>query len=332
MKRYSHAWVALQSVERLEQLTNQFDGEHKKSIKNFLEFISHYPSTFVRGAWFPDDVIKDNIRGGHTWKYSLDEEKGRKVKYRPPSNNYCLNFVKDDLHQKVLLDKRYSFLPDRCEALSQTIRDAIKITNYLDSGDVLVFNDSQIAAYYLMLSHYVADAHVPVHCDKRDFYDPSHVHDDLESFWENEILKFYKVSDKYRQFDLDENQKLQCNKNNQGFEESILKKCLDLLGQSKWEVVHGRENNWRAFLGKKNNNLWDYLVGVCLISFHISLDIFPKNEIDPGDNAIRIMDTNPFKERIMYYSPYILADAIDSVAIAWLATWERWELLEKGLL
>jgi hypothetical protein len=85
-------------------------------------------------------------------------------------------------------------------------------------------------------------------------------------------------------------------------------------------------------LGKKNNNLWDYLVGVCLVSFHISLKMFPKNEIDPSDSTIRIMETDSFKEKVIRYSPYIFADAINSVALTWLATWERWELLEKGFL
>lgn len=43
------------------------------------------------------------------------------------------------------------------------------------------------------------------------------------------------------------------------------------------------------------------------------------------------MKRSPFKEKVVEYSPYIPADAINSVAVLWLAAWERWELLQKGV-
>lgn len=90
----------------------------------------------------------------------------------------------------------------------------ILITNALNekrNGDVIVFNNSQVANFFLMLSHYTCDAHVPVHCDCRDLYKPSKVHPDLEAYWEKEIKKYYKVSIEREQFDLDENQNPQRN-------------------------------------------------------------------------------------------------------------------------
>ncbi len=134
MKKYSHAWLALKAVELLKSYRGEFSKERNERLERFLEFISSYPNTFVRGAWFPDTVIKDNTQGGHTWKYKLDSAKGRKVTYRPPSHNTCQAFVKSDLNKKVSLVERYSDLPDRCEALSQTIRDTILITNKHDRG------------------------------------------------------------------------------------------------------------------------------------------------------------------------------------------------------
>jgi hypothetical protein len=334
MKKYTHAWLALKAVELLKSYSGRFNKSRNERLERFLEFISTYPSTFVRGAWFPDTIIKDNVQGGHTWKYSLDAANGRIVNYRPPSHNRCITFVKSKLEQKVSLEESISDLPDRCEALSQTIRDMILITNALNekrNGDVIVFNNSQVANFFLMLSHYTCDAHVPVHCDRRDFYTPSKVHPDLEAFWEKEIEKYYKVSTKREQFDLDENQNLQRNTNREGFEESILYKCDEILSNSTWDDMKG-SGDWRKFLGKTNNNLWDYLVSVCFVSFHMSLEMFPDPAPDAVDyDKVRIMDVSPFKEAVIKYSPEILADAINSVSLLWLATWERWELLAKGI-
>lgn len=332
MKKYTHAWLSLKAIELLRTYCQNFSGERKERAERLLLFMSRYPSTFVRGAWFPDTVIKDNTQGGHTWKYHLDPSNGRVVKNRPPSHNQCLGFVEADLGQKVTLDAKISDLPDRCEALSQTIRDATLITNTVPSGDVVAFNDSQVAILFLMLSHYVCDAHVPVHCDSRDFYTPSEVHPDLEAFWEDEITKYYRVSTVMQQFDLDEEQKLQLDASRGGFENSILNKCDEILRQSAWDNMGRTERHWQVFLRRGNNNIWDYLVSVCLVSFHMSLKMFPLDPPAGVDyNTVRIMEVSPFKDSVIQYSPYILADAINSVVLVWLATWERWELLAKGI-
>ena len=332
MKKYTHAWLSLKAMELLGAYYGQFNEDRNKRVERLLNFMYRYPTTFVRGAWFPDTVIKDNTQGGHTWKYSLDSSNGRVVSYRPPSHNNCFSFVESQLDQKVSLNDRTSDLPDRCEALSQAIRDTIRITNKVHSGDVIAFNDSQVAILFLMLSHYVCDAHVPVHGDNRDFYTPSKVHPDLEAFWEYEIKKFYKVSTKTQQFDLDENQNLQLDIGRRGFEGSILSKCDEILRQTAWDNMTQTEQDWRAFLGSGNKNLWDYLVSVCLVAFHMSMKMFPLTAPAGVDyDTVRIMTVSPFKETVTKYSPYILADAINSVALVWLATWERWELLAKGI-
>ncbi|MCP4581089.1 MAG: hypothetical protein GY839_05685 [candidate division Zixibacteria bacterium] len=330
MKQYTHAWLGLKAIELLRSYAGRFSDERNEHLEDFLRFISSHPSTFVRGAWFPDTHICDNLQGGHTWKYKLDAVNGIKVKYRPPMHNNCYQLVKDGLKQKISLNVRRSDLPDRCEALSLAIRDMILITNKVESGDVVAFNDSQVALLFLMLAHYACDAHVPVHCDDRDLNKPPKVHGDLEEFWEDEILKFYKVSTENERFNLDENYSLQLDDDQAGFTDSILYKCDEVLKESEWSNLDDAKDHWSSFLGKKNNNFWDYLVSVCLVSFHMSLKMFP---IDPPDGidyeTLRIMETSPFKEDVLKYSPLILADAINTVSLLWLASWERWELLKK---
>ena len=196
------------------------------------------------------------------------------------------------------------------------------------------FNNSQIAVFFLMLSHYVCDAHVPVHCDNRDFYKPSKVHPDLEEFWEKQILKFFPISENKEQFDLDADGNLQRDRDVSGYKESILYACDQLTENSRWKDMSEASQNWRVFLGKKNNNFWDYMVAICVVSFHMSQKMFPPDMHIAGEavdyDRVRIMKTEPFRDHVIRFSPYILADAINSVALLWLAAWERWELLSEG--
>jgi hypothetical protein len=331
MKKYTHAWLALKAVEWLRNRAGRFNSERRERLERFLEFISKNPTTFVKGAWFPDTVIRDNIHGGHTWKYYLDSSNGRVEKRRPPSHNNCLELVQNELNRKISLVSRTSDLPDRCEALGQTIRDSILITNKNERGDVVLFNDSQVGLFFLMLSHYVSDAHVPVHCDKRDFYEPSRIHDDLETHWEKEITKYFKISGIREEFDLDEGGNLQRAAERSGYDQSILHSCEEILRQREWENMSTVDNHWSALLGSTNNNFWDYLVSVCLVSFHMSMLMFPLNPPTGVDyETVRIMETVPFRERVDEYSPQILADAVNSVSLLWLAAWERWELMKEG--
>lgn len=332
MKKYTHAWLSLKAVELLKRFEGKFSVDRNKTLKRFLSFISKYPNTFVRGAWFPDTVIKDNTQGGHTWKYYLDPANGKPEKRRPPRHINCLGFVESQLKQKISLDVRISDLPDRCEALSQMIRDSVLITNKTKSGDVVAFNDSQIALFFLMLSHYVCDAHVPVHCDNRDFYRPSKIHPDLEGYWEKEVKKYYVVSTKMEQFDLNAEGDLQLRYGKKDFKQSMLGECESLLEKTKWDQMQRTRNHWSDFLGKGNNNIWDYLVSICAVSFQMSLLLFPITPPTGIDySTVRIMKEATIKKDIVKYSPFILADAIHSVAMLWLASWERWELLAKGI-
>ena len=44
-----------------------------------------------------------------------------------------------------------------------------------------------------MLSHYIADAHMPLHCDKRKFSDGSDIHAKIEGEWDKLIQSTFKI-------------------------------------------------------------------------------------------------------------------------------------------
>jgi len=111
MKKYTHAWLALKAVELLGRRATKFNPERKTRLDGFLDFISKHPTTFVKGAWFPDTVIRDNVRGGHTWKYYVDPSDGRVEGRRPPAHKSCLVHVQNNLNQKVSLDPGRAIYP-----------------------------------------------------------------------------------------------------------------------------------------------------------------------------------------------------------------------------
>jgi hypothetical protein len=148
--------------------------------------------------------------------------------------------------------------------------------------------------------------------------------------WEDEVHCFYSVSEERERLDLDQNDRLQRRPEVAGYPQSILGRCEALLQQTAWDDMDKTTTRWQAFLGRGNRNFWDYLVGVCLVSFHMSLLMFPPGL--PGVNYATVrLDENPrLLAAAQNHSPAILADAVDTVALLWLAAWERWERMARG--
>jgi hypothetical protein len=325
MKKYSHAFVALMALKRLDGLKNSFDTHFKKQASSLVKFFGKYRDAFVQGAWFPDNPIKDNVLGGHTWKYKLpktskENKKARPVSYRPPKHTSCISLIdKKRLEEKVVL-MRNSSLPDRCEALRQAIRDMVKIQKKEEKGSPIIFNDNQIALYFLMLSHYIADAHTPPHCDARDFYEPSKIHPDMEKFWEKEIRKYYEFIPSKQKFLYDKKGNPELKQKKAGaYKNSFLFKAEQRLNRRKWYPSYG----------KGNTNFWDYIVGVCFISYLVSTTFIPLDVSKPKYTRLRILEDKKYRKNLESISEHIFADTIDSIALLWLLTWDSYFKLEE---
>lgn len=120
MKKYSHAWVSLMALKRLQSQQKYLTKNYQEDAGQLLEFMGQYKDTFVQGAWFPDNPISDNTAGGHTWKYGppVAANEGKNVSFDLPKViSFPLDIPASRFQEKVILDTR-SHLPDRCEALS----------------------------------------------------------------------------------------------------------------------------------------------------------------------------------------------------------------------
>ncbi|MBW2988874.1 hypothetical protein KY358_01000 [Candidatus Woesearchaeota archaeon] len=348
IKSIAHAWVGLMALERLKApkpksylgkefkpffLGKSFNSYYNKQAEIFAKFFDKHKDSFVQGAWFPDNVISDNLAGGHTLKLKKpanekEKKEAKGIKNTTPEHlSTRKTFVnKSRLTEEVYVKEGY-ILPDRCEALSHAIRDMVLIQKHEQKGSGIMFNDGQLTLYFLMLSHYLADAHVPPHSDARDFYTPPTIHPDMEGYWDKEIMKFYSFDKKRKVFDydIDGSPELQ-EENKEKFKESFLYEALKILSKRKWNPADKKAK----YLGKNNKKIYDYAKAVCFDSYLVSTWFIP--ELSEGEyKKIKILKDEKYKEKLRDMSVHILADAIDSIALVWLLTWDKYNKLKEEI-
>ena len=332
MKKVGHAWIGLMALWRLKCLRPKFNDYYKEQVDKFVKYFDKHKDAFVKGAWFPDSVISDNLAGAHTYKLKVpvnksEESKAIKIKDRTPSHLSCQSLIKDKtrLNQKLYNKYKYT-LPDRCEALTHSIRDMILIQKKEPKGSDIMFNDDQVTLYFLMLSHYLADAHVPPHSDARDFYNPSSIHPDMEKHWDMEVLKYF-VYDKDREvfdYDVDGVPELK-EKKKDSFKDSFLSKALKILKERKWSPTD------KKLPGSRSVKIYDYLKAVCLVSYVVSTEYIPLSMSKAQYNKLKILKEQSYLDKLNELSQHVFADAIDSIALVWLVTWDKYNKLKEEI-
>ncbi|MDP3057608.1 MAG: hypothetical protein Q8N37_03780 [bacterium] len=356
MKAIAHAWLALMAMQRLRCskdssffsgnfqnffLGDKFDPYFQIQAEKFVIFFDKHKDAFVQGAWFPDNVISDNLTGGHTFKLrkpvnETEIKNSREITNFTPKHLCSLKALgiqESRLKEKLYMEDGYN-LPDRCEALSHSIRDMILIQDKEQKGSDILSNDDQITLYFLMLSHYLADAHVPPHCDARDFYGPSTIHPDMEKYWDKEIEKYYEF-DKERgvfDYDIDGAPELKNGIINDEFKNSILYKVIEELNNRKWIISQQKGEAFnKEILGEGNKKIYDYVKAICYASYLISTDFIPEDVPPEEYKKLKILENPEYKEKLDRLSVCVLADAIDSIAMVWLLTWDKYKALEKEI-
>ena len=346
MKSIAHAWVGLMALERLKApksegyvgrklesffLGKSFDAYYNKQAKRFVDFFDRHKDAFVKGAWFPDSVIADNLTGGHTLKLKKptkesENKEAKAIQNRTPDHLSSRRALigEPELNEKLYVKDKY-VLPDRREALSHSIRDMILIQRHEPKGSDIMYADDQITLYFLMLSHYLADAHVPPHSDARDFYTPPTIHPDMEKYWDDEIRKFYSFDTKRKVFDYDLDGAPELKqKKLEKFEGSFLYEALEVLSKRKWNPADPKSK----YLGKNNKKTYDYIKAVCLDSYFVSKWFIPDMPASQYEK-IKILKDDQYKDKLRKMSVHVLADAIDSIALVWLLTWDSYNKLKE---
>jgi hypothetical protein len=313
MKKFTHAWLAFMAIKRLEdaKLASQLSGTDVGDAQNLIEWFRRNKDGVIRGAWYPDSLIHDNANS-HVLKF---EPGGTETKFRPLPKTYLSynHGESSPVRSKAfkVVDPKDN-LPDRCESIAESVVDHLKIQESEDKGSAVSPTDNQVALLLFMLSHYVADAHVPFHCDGRQFSEGKNIHAQMEKEWDDKIEHCYKIDEKNERFSYNPDG-YPLLSNDQEYQKSFLKKVEDELRGRKFDTL----------FGTGNNNVWDFMNAVCQHSYLLSYRFIPEGYDQKSVTADnwQSLGTISFPD----LSVAVLADAIDSIARVWLRPWARYE-------
>ncbi|MCP4580493.1 MAG: hypothetical protein GY839_02665 [candidate division Zixibacteria bacterium] len=194
MKHNSHIYVAYKAIDFLYESLENLHYESgniasKKRRKDIREkgrdlerLLKFHKNRVLEASWAPDGILFDMAQY-HTFKlFSKKDFKDAKKFGKEPHE-------KDD--HTYYRAKGGGGLAFKIDHLSKIISDIIKLRNYNDN-----YSLEHIMYMFLLLSHYVVDAHVPMHCDIRDdvpsdkkpqdgvYYEKFKLHNKIEKEWE----------------------------------------------------------------------------------------------------------------------------------------------------
>jgi hypothetical protein len=164
-----------------------------------------------------------------------------------------------------------------------------------------------------MLSHYVADAHVPLHCDSRKFSDRENIHSEMEEVWEEAVKRSFDIDAANERF-LYEKTGYPALKNPTAFAGSVLRKAEDDLAARPFVIDYGTDNK----------NVLGYLHAICRYSYLLSYSFIPPafNETNVTKATWQNLAGQTVTAEEM--NAAVLSDAVDSVARVWLRVWRRY--------
>ncbi|MBR3725396.1 MAG: hypothetical protein IKN11_08440 [Bacteroidales bacterium] len=305
MKKYTHAWLAFMAIKRLDcaNIPEELKGDAQSLVKWFHD----YRDFVIEGAWYPDQVFKD-MATSHIIKYRPDTAEREQKFKRLPRTMQCYNKgMKSPLYKKPFAIEEGN-CADRCESIAHSIVDCFKILRTEERGNPISTTSNHIAMRFFILSHYIADCHMPLHCDCRSFSSGENIHGFIESEWDKQVKASYHIDIPNNRFFYDP----------QGY--PLANKITPLVQEVENDIVN------REFLytwGNGNNNTWDYISAVSEYSYLMSYRLIPK-EFDEKNLTKELYKSSEAYSRLGEYSSDILCDAVDSIARVWLHVWARY--------
>lgn len=305
MKHNSHIYVAYKAIDFLyESLLNlrypsgnKVSGKKKTFIrsegKELERLLQFHKARVLEASWAPDDILKDMAQY-HTFKLFSskdfkDADKYGKEPHEKDGHTYYRARGGGGLAFKI-------------DHLSKILSDIIKLRNYNDN-----YSLEHIMYMFLLLSHYVTDAHVPMHCDVRDdvrskdkprlgkYYEEHKWHSKIEKEWEK-ACTYIGVQEEIPGME--------------NAEKLAVK--TDLADKVKFDVLNDSHRKKIKTYMFKRNTLMKHVVDICIESKNRSLKLFA-----PGDPSS--YDKVTFKNM----TGEIFSAAIGNLISIWVCIWAR---------
>ncbi len=306
MKQYTHAWLAFMAMKRLEKA--ELSRNYRKNADSLIKWFKNNRDFVVQGAWYPDSVIKD-MASSHILKYTPDALSKTKTFRKLPKTYHLYKIGKESefYRQPYSIDR--GNLPDRCESLAHSIIDNLKMQESEDKGSPISPTDNHVATIFFMLSHYIADAHMPLHCDSRAFSDEDNIHAHIEKEWDDMVRGCYSID-----FD---NERFFYNPDGYPLEKKDNK-------LAKWIEKEIIERDFSLSWGTGNGNTWDFMSAITQYSYLTAYKMIPIDNTPENMNwdGFKALDTGYTFED---YSKFLLVDAIDSISKVWLRVWIKYQ-------
>ena len=306
MKQYTHAWIAMMAVKRLDHA--QFAKPEAKAVAtHFVEWIDEYRDNVIKGAWYPDEVIKD-MSTGHILKH-LPGEGTEPVNWlKLPAGYHICETAK----KSPMAGRQYKIdggnLTDRCEALTHSVVDNMKMLVRENRGSSFPPSGTHVAAILFMLSHYIADAHMPLHCDGRQYAEKVGLHADIEEYWDKQVKKCYTIDKRYKRFNYDP----------QGYPLKV--GSHPIIDWVEEQII---SRPFDSSYGTGNSQTWDFLSAIAQCSYLTSYVMIPP-DADPKTLDFKTMVGRLTPEYFDQLSRELLIDAIDSISRVWYRAWNRY--------
>jgi len=305
MKHNTHIYLAAKGIEFLyEGLNNLRYVSSNRKVRSLTvsklrqagkilqRMLIHYQDMISEASWAPDDIVGDKFIY-HTFKLFTDKE-------FPNSRS----FAKEIHEDKYYRASGGGGLPYKVDHLARVISDMDKLRRYNDRCSM-----NQIMYQFLMMSHYIVDAHVPMHCDLRDDppsagdktkpkngkYYSDVLHGEIEEKWERAVTPV-------------------------AIEESIIKpkRKTDDAPQSAlsekilFNVTNTKHCKEITPYVISNDDLMKYMIDLCIQSKKRALQLFP---IDDPFNWNQQIFPEMTRE--------IFAQAISNVITVWIWIWAK---------
>jgi len=252
----------------------------------------------------------------------------------------CLEYISDspELSKPYRSHPEYGgHLPNRVIALSHTIGDMLKLSDFplsfyaqtkkkkaysaRENAAVNLSNEPiknlslspnfsarQIALTFFMLSHYVSDAHMPLHCDLRDSSEPpigrrisEKLHPSIEDVWDKWFPSEINFAAHVRQ------------------EQSIDDAVLTLPKGSLLKVDTDPQYALGKDIKKIKQDEWQEMVYVTRVSYAVS-----RKWIGKSYKTAQEMISDISEAEFVRVSNFIFQDAVSSIARLWYAAWIRY--------